>query len=166
MGLTQNQDTIKTLKMVIFLIIIEMLFFMSSVVMVYAESGKNTYNKDLFITDLKVSDFQWHDVLNLGGGAFAFNVYSSEKGGVIRGVAKGDMVALQKAVDERNALYTEFNTNQGNTVDTLNVLFATLTFGFLPFPLNLIPVFITTIIGLIIAYFLYTEIKSWIPDWL
>lgn len=161
MSFNQNQDTLKTLKLMIFLIVIEFLLFVASAIM-YSAQDKNTDFVFSDVPKLEITDFVWNEHAK-GGGTF------SSSGGyeaIIDGktytiyVKEGDINALQKEIDAQNLAESQVG------FDVLKFLASAVTFSAIPFPLNIVPIFVSMIIGFVIVYLAYSEIKSWLPNWL
>lgn len=157
MAFNQNQDTLKTLKLVIFLIVIEFLFFSASAVLSLTENKQTDFSfSDVPV--LHITDFKWNEHAKGGG-------YFSSAGGyeaIINGITytiyvkKGDTVALQKVIDEQNLAESQ------SGFDLLKYLVATVTFSYIPMPLNIIPILVSSLIGFIIIYLTYGEVKAWL----
>jgi hypothetical protein len=157
MAFNQNQDTLRTLKLVIFLIVIEFLFFSASAVLSLADNKQTDF---LFsdVPQLKISDFKWNDHAKGGG-------YFSSSGGyeaIINGVTytiyvkKGDTVALQKVIDDQNLAESQ------SGFDLLKFFVATVTFSSIPFPISILPLLVSSLVGFIILYLAYGEVKAWL----
>lgn len=157
MGFNQNQDTLKTMRLVIFLIFIEVLFIFASAIVTYA----NTNEDSLRLSDvpqLHVSDFVWNDHAKGGGYFSSSGGYEAKINGVTYTiyVAKGDISALTSIINEQN------NAELKGGFDFLQFLTTTLSFSIIPYPYNIVPLLITTTIGFIILYLAYGEVKTWI----
>jgi hypothetical protein len=157
MAFNQNQDTLRTLKLVIFLIVIEFLFFSASAVLSLTEDKQTDFSFS-DVPKLYISDFKWNEHAKGGG-------YFSSSGGyeaIINGITytiyikKGDTVALQKVIDEQNLAEMQ------SGFDLLKYFVATVTFSYVPFPFNIIPILVVSLIGFVVIYLTYGEVKAWL----
>jgi len=167
MGFNQNQDTLKTLRLTIFLIIIEVLFIFASAISVIAMG--NDVPDSIFFEKrdelLKIEDFKFHPagfVWHYTGlvlmPEFVIAYYEDDKGHVFKVDNKVD---LQKRIDAYNDV---IRNKQSNPLDMIGLLVASISFAVIPYPFNIIPLLITVIIGFIIAYLVFSEIKGWFGE--
>jgi hypothetical protein len=159
MGFNQNQDTLKTMRLVIFLIILEVLFIFSSVIMTYAQTGKDT----LVLSDvpqLKVSDFVWNEHAKGGGYFSSGGGYEAKINGKTYTiyVKEGDISSLTRIINDQNSAELK------GSFDYLKFLATVITFGAIPYPYNTIPLLITSLVGFILLYLAYGEVKTWIDS--
>jgi hypothetical protein len=160
MAFNQSQDTISTLKLIIFLVVIEFLFYSASTVVTLAQG--DTANYDLFgNTQLSIDDFSYHAggwyVIDQNGLLVPYYTegYYTDNTGHIVNVDEGDISGLKKAIDDWN------NQNPLNAFSFLTILVSIVTFSFIPAPLNVVPLMVTAIIGFVVVYLAYSEVKGW-----
>lgn len=162
MAFNQSQDTLATLKLIIFLVVIEFLFYSASTVVILAQGDTDPAKYNLFgNTKLSIGDFSYHAgsyyVINQNGLLVPYysNGYYTDNAGHIVNVDEGDIVGLQKALDDWN------KQNPLNAFTFLTILVSIVSFSFIPIPFNIIPLMVTAIIGFVVVYLAYSEVKGW-----
>lgn len=167
MGFNQNQDTLKTFGLLVFLIVIELIFICSSfiVAMAYGDTGElpSFVNPDY----LDINEFTWHDwgVAWHYTGVFIFpeiipgGYYEDIDGHIF--YCKD--YELQDRIDKYNKNIDE-NINSYNAMDFVNIIITGVTFNYIPSPYNVIPIVINIIIWSFIGILTYSEIKTWIDS--
>jgi hypothetical protein len=160
MAFVQNQDSLKTLKLIIFLIVIEALFIMASAIITYAETQRDTYSLGEN-PNLTVGDFVWNSHVDVGGSFENPGRYEARIDGKLYVVYcnEGDIARLSKIIDNLNI---DFAGKSKNSFGFLEFLFTTITFSIVPYPFNIVPLMVTTIIGFILIYLGYSEVRAWI----
>lgn len=160
MAFNQNQDTLKTLRLILFLIVIESLFIMASVILTFAQTNTDTYSVDES-PNLTINDFVWNPHVEKGGSfenPGRYEAYIDGKRYVVY-CNEGDTVRLQQII---NNLNIDFAGKSKNSFGFLEFLFTTITFSAIPYPFNIVPIFVVSIIGFVLIYLGYSEVRAWI----
>jgi hypothetical protein len=155
MAFNQNQDTLRTLKLVIFLASIVFLFYLANIVCVMASNPDSDIDSPVLLQRYYPSGYVLKIEDPVTGQVRAVpvpqgKVFDSE---------------LNKLVDENsisdedleNAYYVPSDPLSG-----IRALIGFITFSILPFPFNIVPTFIVGVISSILAYLVFGEIKSWL----
>jgi hypothetical protein len=155
MAFNQNQDTLRTLKLVIFLASIVFLFYFANVVTVLATNPNENIDSPVLLQRYYPSSY----VLMI----------EDPVTGQVRAVPvpQGKVFdsQLNKLVDANTIDKSELDNSYYLPSDPLagiRALIGFITFSILPFPFNIIPTFIVGVISSIIAYLVFGEIKSWL----
>lgn len=152
MSFNQEQDTLKTTKLIIFLIVIEFLMFSASAIVTLSggQEQDHTLLKRYYPTgyDLRIEDPVTGQVrvVTVPPGKY-FDAKLNE------------LVNIDTVTDPNELFFPE------DPVSTLRLLIGFVTFNSIPYPLSIIPTVVSSIILIVIFMLGYSEIKSWISAW-
>jgi hypothetical protein len=161
MAFNQNQDTLKTLKLIIFLIVIESLFYFAQVVVIYAQGEVTNINIGTGIPETLDSYCLANGYAPPGSIIFDTDTWSSFR------VPDGKLYKINSDPHLFIDIPTRFS-DKGLLVDSrdafgsIKALLSFVTFAIIPYPFNIIPTLITVLITVIILYLAFSEIKSWL----
>lgn len=165
MAFNQNQDTISTLKLIIFLIVIESLFYFSQVVVIYA-AGENTGVNIGTDIPKTLDDYCFKN----GYAPSGSRIFDTDTWSFFT-VPDGKLYKIDSNPHIFIDIPSEYRTNNGILIDsrdafgTIKNIIGFITFSIIPYPFNILPTLVVALITIIILYLAYSEVKSWFSVW-
>jgi len=155
-------DALKSLKMIIFIVCILCLVFFASFITLYAQVKSEDRNTNpLFgITAyryLQTGTYEKEYFYPIPP-RYYYKEEPIPEGYVYDTKDKKLILKSSLTIDQLNEMIVP-----SEKFNIINVVFATITFSFIPYPFNIPVIILTWICGFIALWLLYKEIKSWIP---